>query len=215
MPGVPSPSPATAPPPAARRRRGALAAAVAAAALAVAAVLLAVGAWRQAHAPAGPPSGIQVRSSPDATVPPPPPVTYPPGVRVPPLRLRTLDGGTVDLAALAGRPLLVNFWASWCPECTQEFALLRRVRAAHAGDGLAVVGVLGQDDPAKARAFARRAGATWPTGLDAGGRAARAFGVIGLPQTFFVRRDGTIAAYQLGGLTPGGMQPQLAKILRR
>jgi cytochrome c biogenesis protein CcmG, thiol:disulfide interchange protein DsbE len=116
---------------------------------------------------------------------------YPPGTPAPRLRLAGLDGGRVDLAALRGRPVVVNFWASWCPPCARELPLLRKALAAHAGDRLAVVGVLVNDDPARARRFFRRAGGSWPVGVDAGGRAVAAWRAVGLPQSFFVRPDGT------------------------
>jgi thiol-disulfide isomerase/thioredoxin len=140
--------------------------------------------------------------------------TYPPGRAAPPLRLRTLDGGRLDLAALRGRPVVVNFWATWCEPCVREFPLLARTAAGHRAARLAVVGVLFQDQPDAARAFIRRHGGGWPVGVDADGRTTAAWGVVGLPQTFFVRPDGTLAAHQLGELTPTTLDRQLTAILR-
>lgn len=144
--------------------------------------------------------------------------TYPAGTNAPDLRLTTLDGGTVRLAALKGRPVVVNFWASWCKPCARELPLLADARAAHRADGLALVGVLAASDrPGAARRFAARHGATWPTGLDPGpgpsGPTMTAYGVTGLPETFFVRRDGTLASRQLGELTQASLARQLAAIL--
>ena len=144
---------------------------------------------------------------------------YPARTRAPDLRLATLDGGAVHLAALRGRPVLVNFWSSTCAPCARELPLLARARAAHRADGLALVGVLAaSDQPAAARRFARRTGATtWPTGIDPGpgpsGPTMTAYGVVGLPETFFVRRDGTLASRQLGELTQASLDRQLAAIL--
>jgi thiol-disulfide isomerase/thioredoxin len=140
--------------------------------------------------------------------------TYPPGRTAPPLRLRTLDGRRLDLAALRGRPVLVNFWATWCEPCVREFPLLRQAAAAHRAERLALVGVLVEDQPAAARAFVRRHGGGWPVGVDPQGRAAAGWGVtVGLPHTVFVRPDGTLASHQLGELTPASLQGQLAEIL--
>jgi cytochrome c biogenesis protein CcmG, thiol:disulfide interchange protein DsbE len=149
--------------------------------------------------------------------PAPPPQTWQAlaaGTPAPPLRLATLDGGTVDLAALRGRPVVVNFCASWCVPCRQEFPLLKAVQSAHAGAGLAVVGVVVNSPVTDARAFARDMGAGWPMGVDADHRAIGAWGVLGLPQTFFLRRDGTLASRQPGQLSRASLDAQVAAIVR-
>jgi peroxiredoxin len=140
--------------------------------------------------------------------------SYPPGTPAPALRLPGLDGGRVDLAALRGRPVVVNFWATWCEPCVREFPLLRAAAAAHRADRLAVVGVLSGDRPAAARAFVRRLDATWPVGLDPDTTTAAAWGAVGLPHTWFIHADGTLASHQLGELTQAGLDRQLAQILR-
>jgi peroxiredoxin len=140
--------------------------------------------------------------------------TYPPGTPAPPLRLEGLDGGRVDLAALRGRPVVVNFWATWCDPCVREFPRLRRAAATHRPDRLAVVGVLTNDRPAAARAFVRRHHATWPVGNDPNAATAGRWGAVGLPHTFFIRPDGTLASHQLGELTHAALDRQLALILR-
>ena len=140
--------------------------------------------------------------------------TYPPGTPAPALRLEGLDGGRVDLAALRGRPVVVNFWATWCDPCVREFPLLRQAGATHRPDRLAVVGVLVNDRPAAGRAFVRRHHATWPVGIDPDAAAAGRWGAVGLPHTFFIRPDGTLASHQLGELTGPSLDRQLALILR-
>jgi cytochrome c biogenesis protein CcmG/thiol:disulfide interchange protein DsbE len=158
----------------------------------------------------------------DATrlVPVPTVHVYPPGQqRAPDFRLTGLDGGTVDLTAYRGRPVVVNFWASWCRPCVKEFPLLAAASAAHRADGLAVIGVLASSDaPDRARRFARGNGGTWPVGVDRGsgpvGQTAVAYGVAGLPETYFVRRDGSVAVRQLGELSERSMRENLAHILR-
>jgi len=139
---------------------------------------------------------------------------YPPGTPAPPLRLQGLDGHPVDLAALRGRPVVVNFWATWCEPCVREFPRLRQAAASHRSERLAVVGVLTNDRPAAARAFVRRQHATWPIGLDPHAATAARWGAVGLPHTWFVRPDGTLASHQLGELTQAALDRQLALILR-
>ena len=138
---------------------------------------------------------------------------YPPGTPAPPLPLPGLDGSEVDLAALRGRPVVVNFWATWCEPCVREFPLLRQAAAAHREADLAVVGVLTNDRPAAAREFVRRLDATWPVAVDATATSAAAWGAIGLPHTYFIRPDGTLASHQLGELTKASLDRQLAEVL--
>jgi cytochrome c biogenesis protein CcmG, thiol:disulfide interchange protein DsbE len=152
---------------------------------------------------------------------------FPAGRTAPALRLRTLDGGRLDLAALRGRPVVVNFWASWCAPCVQEapvlkhaasayreLPLLRQVSSGHRTQGLAVVGVLVNDQPAAGRAFMRRYGGGWPVGIDPDGKAAARWGIAGgLPQTVFVRADGTLSSQKLGELTRATLDQQLPAIL--
>jgi cytochrome c biogenesis protein CcmG/thiol:disulfide interchange protein DsbE len=150
--------------------------------------------------------------------PTPPPVSisahqYPPGIKAPALRLRTLDGRRLDLAELRGRPVMVNFWATWCKPCVREFPRLRQAATSHRADRLAVVGVLVGDRPDAARAFVRRNGGTWPVGIDATTRTAALWGAVGLPHTFFVRPDGSLASHQLGELFQDGLDRQLTEIL--
>jgi cytochrome c biogenesis protein CcmG/thiol:disulfide interchange protein DsbE len=140
--------------------------------------------------------------------------TYPAGTPAKALRLPGLDGPEVDLAALRGRPVVVNFWATWCQPCVREFPLLRAAAAAHKADGLAVVGVLTSDRPGPARDFVRAQRATWPVALDPEATTATAWGAVGLPHTWFVRPDGTLASHQLGELSKASLDRQLAEILR-
>jgi thiol-disulfide isomerase/thioredoxin len=139
---------------------------------------------------------------------------YQPGTPAPALRLEGLDGRPVDLAALRGRPVVVNFWATWCEPCVREFPLLGQAATSHDPDRLAVVGVLTNDRPAEARSFVRRHAATWPVGVDPTGATAAAWGAVGLPHTWFIRPDGTLASHQLGELSQASLDRQLAEILR-
>jgi cytochrome c biogenesis protein CcmG, thiol:disulfide interchange protein DsbE len=167
-------------------------------------------------------TGTRTTTGGDATrlVPVPTVHVYPPGQqRAPAFRLTGLDGGTVDLTAYRGRPVVVNFWASWCRPCIQEFPLLAAARARHRADGLEVIGVLATSDARdQARAFVRGHGGRWPVGVDRGGgpagETAIAYGVAGLPETYFVRRDGSLAVRQLGELSERSLRENLAQILR-
>jgi cytochrome c biogenesis protein CcmG/thiol:disulfide interchange protein DsbE len=120
------------------------------------------------------------------------------GKPAPALAGSTLDGGTFDLAAQRGKPVLVNFWASWCGPCREEFPLLEDAAARHAADGLVVVGLLYRDEPQPAGDFAAEQGATWPTVVDPDRAIGSAWKVLAPPQTFFIDREGIIQEVQVG-----------------
>jgi cytochrome c biogenesis protein CcmG, thiol:disulfide interchange protein DsbE len=110
----------------------------------------------------------------------------------------TLDGAAFDLAAHKGSPVLVNFWASWCGPCREEFPFLEDAAKRHAAEGLVVVGSLYKDDADPARAFVAQQGATWPTVTDPDRSIGGAWKVLGPPQTFFIDRDGIVRDVQVG-----------------
>ncbi len=120
------------------------------------------------------------------------------GKPAPALAGTTLDGAAFDLASQKGSPVLVNFWASWCAPCREEFPLLEAAAKRHAGAGLVVVGALYKDDADPARAFVAEQGATWPTVVDPERSIGAAWKVLGPPQTFFVDREGIIREVQVG-----------------
>lgn len=131
----------------------------------------------------------------------------------PDFTLTDLDGRPVRLADLAGRPVVVNFWASWCGPCVEEFPLLRDAAADHADEGLAVVGIVYNDRPAAAREFIERHGGTWTAAMDPGGTVAAAYGILGPPETYFIGRDGVIVARQIGQISEASLADKLAAIL--
>lgn len=135
------------------------------------------------------------------------------GQPVPDISGTTLDGATFDLASLRGRPVIVNFWASWCGPCVQEFPLLRSTLQAHQSDGLAIVGVLFKDDAGPATAFVHKFGAGWPTILDPGGVRAAAYTVVAPPQSYFVDRQGVLRYRQIGELLQQDLDAHLGSIL--
>jgi cytochrome c biogenesis protein CcmG/thiol:disulfide interchange protein DsbE len=135
------------------------------------------------------------------------------GDPAPALALADLDGNPVSLAELHGRPVIVNFWASWCGPCVDEFPLLRQAAAAHERDGLAIVGIVFQDRSEAARAFLARMGATWPGVMDPGDGMATRFGIIWPPDSFFIDRDGVVVSRQIGQLSATDLERGLAAIL--
>ncbi|MFC4452206.1 TlpA disulfide reductase family protein [Deinococcus sonorensis] len=124
------------------------------------------------------------------------------GKAAPNFTLTTLDGGTLSLASLKGRPVVLNFWASWCVPCRSEAPLLRELSERQTAGGLAVVGVVFSDKDLKAvRQFVGEYGLAYPSLLDPKLDTAINYGVSGVPETFFVDPQGVVRGYDQGGLT--------------
>ena len=187
-------SPGSPPPgPMAVHQRSRLPLAYLAAAAVLPLILLALLAWRLLAAPA----------TPAATI----------GSAAPNFTLTDLDGNRLSLADLRGRPVIVNFWASWCTPCIEEFPLLQQAAADHRADGLAVVGVVIQDRANAAAGFLSRMRATWPSAMDADGAVAAQYGIYAPPDTFFIDRNGVVAGRQIGQLSEADLARQLDTIL--
>lgn len=135
------------------------------------------------------------------------------GSVAPDFSVTDLDGNLIHLADLRGRPVIVNFWASWCVDCPEEFRLLRDASARHGDDGLVVVGIAYQDRTQSVRDFTARNGATWASAVDVDGRVADAYGILAPPETYFIGRDGTIAARVLGAFTSTTLDNKVALIM--
>jgi peroxiredoxin len=123
------------------------------------------------------------------------------GSAAPAIAGTTLDGAAFDIGSLRGRPVIVNFWGPGCVPCRDEFPLFKQELAAHAADGLAIVGILMYDGPDDARAFITHYGATWPTVEDPSGAIRTAYRVVGRPQSYFIDRSGVLRKISVGQVT--------------
>ena len=130
----------------------------------------------------------------------------------PPIVGQTLDGEAFDLAALRGRPVVVNFWGPSCVPCRDEFPLLIEKSAEHEAEGLAIVGVLTDDPPEPAREFVAEYGATWPTVEDPDRSMKAAWRVAARPQTYFIDAQGIIRAIQVGEIRDADFERLYARI---
>jgi cytochrome c biogenesis protein CcmG/thiol:disulfide interchange protein DsbE len=111
----------------------------------------------------------------------------------PAFRLHRLDRpGKLSLASYRGRPVVLNFWASWCVGCKEEAALLESVWRRHRDRGLVVLGVDVNDLKSDARRFARENKMSFPLAYDGPGETTTSYGLTGLPETFFVARNGRL-----------------------
>ena len=136
------------------------------------------------------------------------------GQRAPGFHLVDLEGQAVALSDYAGRPVVVNFWASWCIPCQQEFPMYRQARTAYAAQGLEVLGIIYQDSADSAGKFMAKEGATWPALIDADGAVARAYRVTAIPTTFFVDRHGVIRDTSYGPPPQDALTSYLRQIVQ-
>lgn len=135
------------------------------------------------------------------------------GQPAPDFTLQTIDGQTASLSSLRGRPVIVNFWASWCLPCRQEFPLLVSAYQKYSSDGLQIVGVIYNDGPQTASAFAQSYGATWPLVVDPGGAVASEYKGTIVPVSYYVDRNGIIQTVSYGPPPSGFLDDQIRQIL--
>lgn len=127
--------------------------------------------------------------------------------------LKGASGAELRLAALRGAPVVVNFWASWCLPCKQEAPVLDRFAREYGPRGVAFVGVNVWDNDANARAFLEEYGLTYTNGVDTAGGTAIDYGLTGLPETFFVDRDGQLVRKFIGPVTERALRAAVEELL--
>jgi len=167
------------------------------------------------HQAAPPPSAVAVGEATGAEPSAPPPAS-PPKVpdRVPPLKLPATDGRAHSLTDWKGRPLVVNFWATWCDPCRREIPLLKALRREHAADRLEIVGIA-VDSLESVQKYATEHGIDYPllVGEREGLQAAAAFGMeTVLPFSVFADREGRVVTLKVGELHRDEAELILARI---
>jgi peroxiredoxin len=138
-------------------------------------------------------------------LPPAPAVGHP----APDFTLTTVTGETFTLSALRGRPVVLNFWATWCPPCRAELPELQAASGRLAGQ-VQIVGVDQGESASQVQAFADGLGLNFTMPLDTATTVSRLYGVRSLPTTFFIDRSGVIRQIQIGPMT----EATLAQLLR-
>lgn len=128
------------------------------------------------------------------------------------LELPLLDGGSLRTESLRGRPLILNFWASWCAPCKKELPMLAKLYEAHKASGLELVAVSVDTDEAALRAWLAAHALPFPIARDPGGRLLDSFTRRGVPTTLWIKRDGSIRLRTVG--VPPGKEKRLEELVR-
>ena len=135
-----------------------------------------------------------------------------PGRPAPDFALPDLDGNTVRLSDYLGRPVVLNFWATWCAPCRLEMPELEQAAADYAGRDLAVLTVNQDETAEQVSDFFTEVGLTLPALLDTGGAVGAAYGAFFLPTTVIIGPDGLVSAVHRGILSREELDDYLAAL---
>jgi cytochrome c biogenesis protein CcmG/thiol:disulfide interchange protein DsbE len=133
----------------------------------------------------------------------------------PPFTLRVAGtNDTVSLASLKGTPVVLNFWATWCVPCIEEHGVVTAAARMPQNGNVKFYGVVFNDVEKKALDFMKENGSGFPSLIDPGAQTAISYGVYGVPETFFIDRNGKIADKYEGPLSPDILQQHLQEVTR-
>lgn len=134
------------------------------------------------------------------------------GQAAPPFTLRALDSGMrVSSEQLKGRPMVINFWASWCGPCKMEHPVLEW-GAREFGQQAQFMGIVFEDTEDNARQFLSQMGASFPQLIDQNSGVAVAYGVAGVPETYFIDAQGIILGKHVGPIDPQSLAEWVQKL---
>lgn len=127
--------------------------------------------------------------------------------------LQDLEGNTVGLEDFRGKPVLINFWATWCAPCRLEMPALQAAQDAHQEDGLVVLAVNDQQTPEEVSRFIDELGLSLTTLVDQEGTVSTLYNVFNFPTTYFVNGDGVITAVHRGMLDEAQIEEYLSSTI--
>jgi thiol-disulfide isomerase/thioredoxin len=127
--------------------------------------------------------------------------------------LRTLDGTVVSLSDFRGRPVWINFWASWCPPCRAENPDIEAMYQKYKDQGLVILAPAIGETMDAVSGYVNRTGLTFIVGLDETTQIAANYRIVGIPTHFFIDRDGILRVWRIGSMSTGTMEKNIATIL--
>ena len=137
-----------------------------------------------------------------------------PNTVAPNFKLTTFDGKPMNLADYRGKVVVVNFWASWCQPCKDEQSDLVTLAKRFQGQNVAFLGIDIQDNQHDALAYLQQYGVTYPVAADPTGAVYIDYGVVGMPETYVVNRQGMISQKIVGPIDPNGLTATIEEQLR-
>jgi len=137
----------------------------------------------------------------------------PPFRQAPDFTLQLYSGRSLRLSDLRGKPVVINFWASWCPPCREEAPLLEDMWREYRQKGVVFVGVDVWDSEENARSFLDEYGISYPNGTSRGGLTSVEYGLTGIPETIFVDRTGRVTRKWIGPFTEQALRESLDEIV--
>jgi len=123
------------------------------------------------------------------------------------------DGGNFQLSDHRGKVIVINFFASWCVSCGKETAYIEKASREYAQQPVMFLGIAVDDTEKKAKEFLKKAGLTIPAGLDKTGKIKEAYGLYGMPTTFFIDKSGKISYLHAGVVTKELLKHEIDKLL--
>jgi cytochrome c biogenesis protein CcmG/thiol:disulfide interchange protein DsbE len=135
------------------------------------------------------------------------------GGPAPDFTLPLFEGGDITLSDLKGQVVVVNFWASWCIPCRDEAPFLEQAWRKYRDQGVIFIGIDYLDTDKEAQAFLAEFGVSYPNGPDLGTKIAEQYHLTGVPETFFIAKDGHLGDMEIGPLTEGRLVEAIEKLL--
>ena len=129
------------------------------------------------------------------------------------LTLTDVNGKQVQLSDYAGRPVLINAWATWCPPCQAEMPDLNAYYKAHSSQGFVILAINAGESSAQASNFANQLGLTFPILLDPSESLMDALHIADFPTSILVGRDGVVKAIHIGRMTPAMLEEEISPFL--